>query len=218
MNVHGIGSLLYKAFSQGIGVGVKAPAVNSLQLSNVLGRVGNSSATSPAAQLARGASGVGNGSAGIVEHLSGVRGEGVNPASLNIPPMAQRGAAAYYNATMSKGANLTPSDASRNVIPSGNMDGENVNTTQNKNEYCGELPPIAKQLMAEIAKHEERKSNNGSVEQNSNLPPIAQQLMAELAKHEAGKANRDPIAPESPMGRELQQMVFNFEKLRSGTL
>lgn len=218
MNVQGIGSLLYKALSQGIGVGVKAPAVNSLQLSNVLGRVGNSSATSPAAQLARGASGVGNGSAGIVEHLSGVRGEGVNPASLNIPPMAQRVAAAYYNATISKGANLIPSDASRNVIPSGNMDGENVNTTQNKNECHGNLPPIAQRLMAELAKHEEKKANSSSVEQNSNLPPIAQQLMAELAKHEAGKANRAPIAPESPMGRELQQMVSNFEKLRSGTL
>lgn len=188
MNVHGIGSLLCKAFSQGIGVGVKAPAVNSLQLSNVLGRVGNSSATSPAAQLARGASGVGNGSAGIVGHLSGVRGEGVNPASLNIPPMAQRGAAAYYHATMSKGANLTPSDASRNVI-----------TTQNKNECHGNLPPIAQRLMAELAKHEEKKANSSSVEQYSNLPPIAQQLMAELAKHEAGKANRAPIAPESPM-------------------
>ncbi|HEF8786474.1 TPA: hypothetical protein ACS8BP_003616 [Providencia alcalifaciens] len=218
MNIQNVGSLVCKFFSQGVGVGVRTPTVNSIQLSNALGRVSNSSATSPAANISRGTSGIGNSSEGVVRHLSGVRG-GINPSDLNVPPMAQRVAMAYYNASSTSGTNLVSRDLlSRNVTLSEGMRGEDINTTQNKNECHGNLPPIAQRLMAELAKHEEKKANSSSVEQNSNLPPIAQQLMAELAKHEAGKANRDPIAPESPMGRELQQMVSNFEKLRSGTL
>ncbi|MFW2168205.1 hypothetical protein, partial [Enterobacter cloacae complex sp.6722794] len=66
--------------------------------------------------------------------------------------------------------------------------------------------------------HEESKVNTGPLKDKNNLPPIAQQLLAELAKHEDGKANRGPISPDSLMGKELQDMVSNFEKLRSGTL
>ena len=189
MNIQSVGSVICRALSQGIGVGVRTPSVSTLHLSNVLGRVSNSSAASPAANIARGASGIGNSSSGgVVGHLSGVRGGAQNPASLMVPPMAQRAAMAYYHSSSTGETSLAQRALSNHVIlPEGGR-GEDVNTAQNKN------------------------ANNG------NLPLIAQRLMAELARHEEGKANRDPIAPESPMGKELQSMVSKFEALRNRTL
>lgn len=214
MNIQNIGSMLGRALTRGVGVGVKTPSVNTLQLSNVLGGVRNASVASPVASAAKGASG---NSPGVVAHLAGVRGNNPNPASLNIPPMAQRVAmACYHQASLASGTNLGPSTSSHSVVSRGGEASEN--TTQTKNECRKDLPPIALQLMAEIAKHEESKVNTGPLKDKNNLPPIAQQLLAELAKHEDGKANRGPISPDSLMGKELQDMVSNFEKLRSGTL
>lgn len=214
MNIQNIGSILGRVLTRGIGVGAKTPSVNTFQLSNVLGGVRNASVASPVASAAKGASG---NSSGMVEHLAGVRGNRPNPASLNIPPMAQRVAmACYHQASLTSGTNLGPSTSSHSVVSRGGEASEN--TTQNKNECRNDLPPIAQQLMAEIAKHEESKVNAGSLKDKNNLPPIAQQLLAELAKHEDGKVNRGPISPDSQMGKELQDMVSNFEKIRSGTL
>lgn len=212
MNIQNIGSILGRVLTRGIGVGAKTPSVNTLQLSNVLGGVRNSSVASPVASAAKGASG---NSSGMVAHLAGVRGNNPNPACLNIPPMAQRVALACYQASLTSGTNVGPS-SSHSVVSHGGEASEN--TTQTKNECRKDLPPIALRLMAEIAKHEESKVNTGPLKDKNDLPPIAQQLLAELAKHEDGKANRGPISPDSLMGKELQNMVSNFEKFRSGTL
>ena len=188
MNIQSVGSLIYRALSQGIGVGARTPSVSTLQLSNVLGRVSNSSVTSPAANIAKGASGIGNSSGGIVGHLSSVRGGTQNPESLVVPPMALRAAMAYYNASSTGEVSLAQRVLSHSVIlPEGGR-GEDVNTAQNKNES------------------------------HNNLPPIALRLMAEIERHQAGKVNCDPIAPESRMGQELKSMVSNFETLRNRTL
>ncbi|WP_342306910.1 hypothetical protein [Providencia alcalifaciens] len=214
MNIQNIGSMLGRVLTRGIGVEAKTPSVNTLQLSNVLGGVRNASVASPVASAARGG---GGNSPGVVAHLAGVRGNNPNPASLNIPPMAQRVAmACYHQASLASGTNLGPSTSSHSVVSRGGEASEN--TTQTKNECRKDLPPIALQLMAEIAKHEESKVNTGPLKDKNNLPPIAQQLLVELAKHEDGKANRGPISPDSQMGKELQAMVSDFDKFRSGTL